>query len=154
MLLQFIEASLVVFVRFAGMWSRSSGQPQKFLAMLEQRECYRALFREFFRDFDVLVAPVTVTSAFKHISDQIPRVKRTIQVYGTTDPYTLLPVYAGLATYSGLPATVFPWGKTQHGLPLGLQVIGPYLEDHTAITFAWLLEREFGGFTPPAGYSS
>jgi len=140
---------------FAGAQEAGVSAPvSQFLAMLEQRECYRALFREFFGDFDVLVAPVTVTSAFKHISDQIPRVKRTIQVNGRTVPYTLLPVYAGLATYSGLPATVFPWGKTQHGLPLGLQVIGPYLEDHTTITFAWLLEREFGGFTPPAGYSS
>jgi amidase len=95
-----------------------------------------------------------MTPAFHHISDQIPMVKRTFQVNGRTVPYTFLPVYAGLATYSGLPATVFPWGKTQHGLPLGLQVIGPYLEDLTAITFARLLEREFGGFTPPAGYSS
>lgn len=126
----------------------------QFLALLEQRERYRALFRAFFRNVDVLVTPVTVTSAFTHISDQIPMVQRTIQVNGQTIPYTLLPVYAGLATYSGLPATVFPWGKTRIGLPLGLQVIGPYLEDHTTITFARLLEREFGGFTSPTGYSS
>lgn len=131
-----------------------SATVSQFFALLEQRERYRALFREFFRDVDVLVAPVTVTSAFKHISDQIPMVKRTIQVNRSMVPYTFLPVYAGLATYSGLPATVFPWAKTRLGLPLGLQVIGPYLEDRTAITFAWLLEREFGGFTPPADYSS
>lgn len=33
-----------------------------------------------------------------------------------------------------------------------LQAIGPYLEDHTPITFASLLEREFGGFVTPPGY--
>lgn len=131
-----------------------SAAVSQFFALLEQRERYRALFRAFFRDVDVLVAPVTVTSAFTHISDQIPMVQRTIQVNGSMVPYTFLPVYAGLATYSGLPATVFPWAKTRLGLPLGLQVIGPYLEDRTAIMFAWLLEREFGGFTPPADYSS
>jgi len=78
--------------------------------------------------------------------------KRMLQVNGTTVPYTLLPVYAGLAAYSGLPATAFPWGRTRHGLPIGLQAIGPYLEDHVTITFASLLEREFGGFTSPPGY--
>jgi len=35
------------------------------------------------------------------------------------------------------------------GLPIGLQAIGPYLEDRTAIGFAGLVEREFGGFRAP-----
>jgi len=35
-------------------------------------------------------------------------------------------------------------------LPLGVQIVGPYLEDRTTITFASLIEREFGGFTPPS----
>jgi amidase len=30
-----------------------------------------------------------------------------------------------------------------------LQLIGPIFEDHTPIRVAELLEREFGGFTPP-----
>jgi amidase len=32
-----------------------------------------------------------------------------------------------------------------------MQIIGPYLEDHTTIGFARLLEREFGGFRRPPG---
>jgi len=35
------------------------------------------------------------------------------------------------------------------GLPIGVQIIGPYLEDATTIAFADLLEREFSGFRPP-----
>jgi amidase len=31
-----------------------------------------------------------------------------------------------------------------------VQIIGPYLEDRTTIAFAGLVEREFGGFVPPA----
>ena len=42
----------------------------------------------------------------------------------------------------------FPWGRTRNGLLIGLQAIGPYLEDRTSITFAALLERAFGGFVP------
>ncbi len=129
-----------------------SATVSRFLDMHGRRERYRALFRAFFRDFDVLLTPVTITPAFPHISDQVPMLKRMLQVNGETVPYTLLPVYAGLAAYSGLPATAFPWGRTRHGLPIGLQAIGPYLEDHVTITFASLLEREFGGFTSPPGY--
>ena len=110
------------------------------------------IFRTFFRDFDVLLAPVTITPAFPHSSDQVPLLKRTLLVNGTAVPYLYLPVYAGVAAYSGLPATAFPWGRTHRGLPIGLQAIGPYLEDRTTIAFASLLEREFGGFTPPPDY--
>ena len=41
----------------------------QFIGMHGQRGRYRALFREFFRNFDVLLAPVTITPAFPHISD-------------------------------------------------------------------------------------
>jgi amidase len=55
-------------------------------------------------------------------------------------------VYPSLANLSGHPATAFPVGLTRSGLPIGLQAIGPYLEDRTPIRFAALVAREFGGF--------
>jgi amidase len=48
-----------------------------------------------------------------------------------------------------LPATAIPLGLDKDGLPLGAQIVGPWLEDHTPIRLAALIEREFGGFTPP-----
>ena len=45
-----------------------------------------------------------------------------------------------------------PIGLTKGGLPIGAQIIGPYLEDRTTIAFAGLLEQAFGGFKPPPGY--
>jgi amidase len=42
-----------------------------------------------------------------------------------------------------------PIANTDSGLPIGVQIIGGYLDDRTTIAFAGLLEREFGGFTPP-----
>lgn len=35
------------------------------------------------------------------------------------------------------------------GLPIGVQIIGPYLEDRTTIGFAGLIVQAFGGFRPP-----
>jgi amidase len=42
-----------------------------------------------------------------------------------------------------------PIGRSRAGLPIGVQIIGPFLEDRTTIAFAGLMEREFGGFSPP-----
>jgi len=45
-----------------------------------------------------------------------------------------------------------PIGRSDEGLPIGMQIIGPYLEDRTTIAFAEFIEREFGGFVAPPGY--
>ena len=39
-------------------------------------------------------------------------------------------------------------------LPVGMQIIGPYLEDRTPIAFAAAVESAFGGFVPPPGYGA
>jgi amidase len=45
-----------------------------------------------------------------------------------------------------------PIGRSAEGLPIGMQIVGPYLEDRTTIAFAELVEREFGGFVAPPGF--
>jgi amidase len=37
-------------------------------------------------------------------------------------------------------------GLSPEGLPIGVQIVGPWLEDCTPLR---LIEREFGGFVPP-----
>ena len=70
-----------------------------------------------------------------------------IDVDGQSQPYTNHIIWAALG--AGLPATVAPIGRTERGLPIGVQIIGPYLEDSTPIQFAQLLEQAFGGFVAP-----
>ncbi len=60
--------------------------------------------------------------------------------------------YPMWAIFTGQPATAFPAGLSSAGLPLGLQAIGPYLEDRTTLRFAQLLEREWRGFEPPPAF--
>jgi amidase len=45
-----------------------------------------------------------------------------------------------------------PIGRSRAGLPIGVQIIGPFLEDRTTIAFAGLMERAFGGFSPPPSH--
>ena len=76
---------------------------------------------------------------------------RPSTVDGQTVPYCTASCYPGLATLSGQPATAFPVGLTRGGLPIGLQAIGPYLEDRTPIRFAALSPaRSAASASPPA----
>jgi len=50
---------------------------------------------------------------------------------------------------NGFPATVAPIARSANGLPVGAQIIGGCLEDRSPIAFVGLVDREFGGFTPP-----
>jgi amidase len=57
-------------------------------------------------------------------------------------------VWTGLAGAVYLPAAVAPVGLSTHGLPVGVQIIAPYLEDRTAIDVARHIEHTVGGFRP------
>jgi amidase len=43
-------------------------------------------------------------------------------------------------------------GLTRGGLPVGIQIVGPNLEDATPIDVAGRLTELVGGYQPPPGY--
>jgi amidase len=111
----------------------------------------RAQWGELFREFDVVLAPPMPTPAFPHDHSPDQRARR-IDIDGTPYPYLDQIVWPGIATVAGLPATAAPIDRSEAGLPIGVQIMGPNLEDRTTIRFAELIEREFGGFVPPPGF--
>ena len=117
----------------------------------ERRAQLRARWDAFFRDFDVLLLPVMPTAAFAHDHSEIAT--RQIVVNGQPIPYFQQLFWAGLATVAYLPAVAAPVGFTTRGLPVGIQIVAPYLEDRTAIAFAAALAREVGGFVAPPGFA-
>lgn len=121
-----------------------------YVMLLGRRESARAAWRAFFNDWDVLVCPSALDAAFKHQSG--PQPERMLSLDDSEVPYVLNIVYPMWAIFTGQPATAFPAGLNSAGLPLGLQAIGPYLEDRTTIRFAQCLEREWYGFERPPGY--
>ena len=74
---------------------------------------------------------------------------RRVDIDGKPYPYPDQLAWPGIATLPGLPATAIPIGQSAHGLPIGVQILGPWLEDRTPLRLAELIEREFGGFVPP-----
>jgi amidase len=123
------------------------------LTMHGRRERYRAAYRAFFRDWDVLLAPITLRTAFPHMDvDKPSDAGLTIDIDGKPHRYHDQLVYPGLATLCGQPSTAFPVGLSSAGAPMGLQAIGPYLEDYTSIRFAALASAEMGGCLQPPGF--
>jgi amidase len=129
-----------------------NGTPADFIIWHAQRERYRESYRAFFQRYDVLLAPITLTTAFKHIPSEQAGLDDYLRMFPVDDhevPYDYQVVYPGLSTLCGQPATAFPAGLSQSGLPVGLQAIGPYLEDRTPIRFAERIAEEIGGFMAP-----
>jgi len=111
------------------------------------RSGLRARWQALFEDVDVVLSPPMPTLAFSH--DHAPQRTRQLDIDGQKVPYNDQKAWIGVATLTGLPATVAPIGHSESGLPIGVQIVGGYLDDRTTIAFAGMIEREFGGFVPP-----
>jgi amidase len=108
----------------------------------------RAQWRELFKSFDAVICPIMPTPAYPH--DHSPdQETRRINIDGKNYPYPDQLAWPGIATLPGLPSTAIPLGLSPEGLPVGVQIVGAWLEDRTPLKLAELIEREFGGFVPP-----
>ena len=116
-----------------------------------ERQALRAQWARFFESFDVLLCPVAASAAFPH-DQKRERVDRRIIVNGHEEDYNAQLFWAGIASLPNLPGTAAPAGRTAAGLPVGVQIVGPYLQDHSTIEFARLLAQATEGFVPPPGY--
>ncbi len=116
-----------------------------------ERSKMRQKWDDYFQDFDVLLCPAVRVSAVQHARGNLGtrrhKFDRQDLWYGE-----VIHSWTSLTNVSYLPATVAPVGLTKTGLPVGVQIVGPYLEDHTSIHFAKLMEEALGGFSPPPGY--
>ena len=121
------------------------------LAANEARERIRAAFADFFTRYDVLLTAITPVTAIAHDQSE-PMPLRSITVDGKPRPYLDLLAWISPATCALLPATAAPVGRAADGMPVGVQIVGPYLEDRTTIDFAKRLADVTGGFeAPPLG---
>lgn len=119
-----------------------------FAAKEVQARTVRA-WAHFFRDHDVVICPVMPSAIMAHSHDGASWA-RTVTVAGREIAYWEQALWCGaLATFAFLPATARPLGRAAQGTPIGIQIIGPHLEDRTTLRFAALLDELFGGFAPP-----
>ncbi len=125
---------------------------QEYLALVSRRAAAQRAWARFFNDYDVVIAPMALDVAFPHPTS--PRADRALVIDNESIPYNNNLMFPMIAIFPGLPSTAFPGGLGAGGLPLGLQAIGPYLEDRTTLRFASLVEKAWHGFTPPPEYQA
>ena len=129
----------------------------QFFGWLIERERLRAAWAALFDAWDVVVAPAMLRLPYPHVAFEGSPVAASanlhIDVAGQTIPYGRGTFHPALATLPGLPATAIPVAPDARGLPIGLQLIGPYLEDRSTIALASQLEREgLAAYRRPPGF--
>jgi amidase len=118
------------------------------LQLANERQRIRNQWAHYFEDVDLVLCPVAAGPAPPH-QTTVPFADQTIPVNGRMVSNQVQWIWAGMASGSYLPAAVAPVGRTNNGLPVGIQVIAPFGHDLRSINFARVAEPFGGAFVPP-----
>jgi len=116
-----------------------------------KRLASRLAWQKYFKTFDAFLMPANCIPAFAHNHDR-NMWGRSIESSDGMRYYAETFKWISPATLAGCPVTVIPVGKTTANLPVGIQIMGPYMEDGTSLDLAMKMENMLGGFTPPPGF--
>lgn len=99
---------------------------------LLQRTKFVSVVNQCMREFDVIVAPATITSASNVSCDVIPG---TISINFTS--------WSTLCAVAGMPSVTVPVGLDAQGLPVAVMVIGPMHGDEMVLQLAQAIQKQF-----------
>jgi len=126
-----------------------TGRFRSWMRANQRRQHQRAAWAGFFEQYDAVLAPVMPTAAFPHDTDR-PMEKRLVDIDGVAVSYFTGAAWVGAIGSALLPVITLPTGPSPAGLPVGVQVIGPFLSDLRLLRIAELLDAAAGpGFIPP-----
>jgi amidase len=108
------------------------------LSLNERRARVRADWARLFESVDAVLMPVHPRPAILHDHAQ-PLIERTIEIDGVARGYGDLFAWIAPAGLAYLPAAVVPVGMSPDGLPIGVQIVAPFLHDRTALRVARLV---------------
>jgi amidase len=112
---------------------------QAYLDALDGQAAIRRQWAALFAEFDIVIAPTLGTVAFPHFDPSVDWPGRKLTINGEPAPFGDQLAWVGVATLANLPATAVPIGKTREALPIGAQLIGPYLGDRTSLALARMI---------------
>jgi aspartyl-tRNA(Asn)/glutamyl-tRNA(Gln) amidotransferase subunit A len=102
-----------------------------------QGEDLRSAFAGFFERYDVLMTPVNPMTATPHGAQELVVNGQTVSwmhVMAATSPFNL----------TGLPALSVPYAFSSEQLPIGIQLVGKWLDEATLLRLGAMLERRGG----------
>lgn len=114
-----------------GSYSLTSARYEEcFLKAMKVRELIREDFKKVFSEVDVLLTPTSPTTALK-LGEK------------SEDPLALYlaDLYTCQGNIGGLAGISVPYGKDAKGLPIGVQLYGPILQEEKILNVAQVLEK-------------
>ena len=122
--------------------SEAPPTPDKLLANLAARDRMRASLLRQMEQFQVLLLPVCGVPAWRHRERRWPTPEKTIGQFEAMMPVTLFNLL-------GLPALAIPFGQSEEGLPIAVQLAGRPYEEELLLEVAVRLELARGPFPAP-----
>ena len=109
-----------------------------YLKALKVKALIKQAFDKAFSKYDVILGPVTPTTA--------PKIGSSL-----SDPIKMYlgDIYTISVNLCGLPGLCLPCGKDSNGLPIGLQLIGDCFKEDVLIRTAYTYEQARGEFLTP-----
>ncbi len=127
---------------------RATATYRDVLIHMARRQMLKDKLAQFFQEYDAILMPITTIVAFKHQHE--PGFQdRMIDVDGKSVPYGTMLNWISPATALHAPSIAVQAGRTRYGVPVGVQVVGPWQGENRLFDFAAAIEDGLGGFTPP-----
>jgi Asp-tRNA(Asn)/Glu-tRNA(Gln) amidotransferase A subunit family amidase len=109
------------------------------------RDRLRVSLLEQMREFPVLLTPACGVPAWKHGQRRWHTDAKDIGLLEAMMPATLFNI-------TSLPAVTIPFGMTDEGIPVSIQIAGRPYEEELILEVAQVLERVRGPFPAPSGF--
>ena len=126
------------------------GQPAtltQYVEALHRRDQSIIAWEQFFDEWDALLCPPCMTTAFPHCETGSP-----LQVNDKNEVYWMVSAHSTVFNYTGHPAVVMPYKLNRDGLPIGVQIVGKRWDESRLLAIAKALSAVTGDFQRPPGY--
>jgi amidase len=119
----------------------------EYLKALHRRDRSILAWEQFFQEWDALLCPASMVTAFPHCEPGAP-----LRVDGQDVIYWMVSAHGTVFNYSGHPAVVLPYTLDRDGLRIGVQIVGKRWDEARLLAMAKALSRVTGDFRRPPGY--
>jgi amidase len=119
----------------------------QYLKALHHRDQFIVAWERFFEEWDVLLCPPSMVSAFPHCEPGTP-----LDVDGREESYWVAHAPSTWFNYTGHPAVVLPFTRDVDGLPIGVQLVGKRWGESRLLAIAQAVSELTDGFRRPPGF--
>jgi len=114
---------------------------------LTERDRFIAQMDRELEQWDVWLCPVAMTLAFTHRARG-----EAVEIDGSKVPYLMASgAYTIPFSFTGHPVVVVPIGRTNDGLPMGMQIVGKRWREMELLAITQELNKVVGDFQHPSG---